>query len=183
MISRRDFRCSEVEWGRLSQISRHDGWFTHLYYVVFRKSRSRKPGLSVFQIKFTGITINSSWITTINYTSSKTGEISKIDPQRNCRSMSHVILSSGNLTNDIRISLNDKTLSSLLTVTFTSWAHPYNGYLGLVSAVHACRHLGTKQKSWWPFKWNLFAGIFFFIVMSFSILQNDISFGYLGEIL
>ena len=163
IVSRGDFRCSEVEWRGLSQISRqNDGWFTRLYYFVFRKPRSRNPSLSVFQIKFAGITINLGWITTMNYTSSKTGEISKIDPQRSCRSMSHVVLSSGNLTNDRCISLNHKTLSSLLTVTFTSRAHPYNGYFGLVSAVHACRHLGAKQKSWWPFKWNLFAGIFFF---------------------
>ena len=114
---------------------------------------------SVFQIKFAGITINLSWITTMSYTSSKTGEISKIDPQRNCRSMSHVVLSSGNLTNDRYISLNHKTLSSLLTVTFISRAPPYNRRLGLVSAVHAVI-CGKKQKSWWPFKWNLFAGIF-----------------------
>lgn len=92
---------------------------------------------SVFQIKFAGITINLSWITTMNYTSSKTGEISKIDPQRNCRSMSHVVLSSGNLTNDRYISLDHKTLSSLLTVIFISRAPPYNRRLGLVSAVHA----------------------------------------------
>ena len=51
--------------------------------------------------------------------------------------MSHVVLSSGNLTNDILVSLNYKTLGPLLTVTFISRAPPYNGRLGLVSAAHA----------------------------------------------
>lgn len=95
--------------------------------------------------------------------------------------MSHVVLSSGNLTNDRCISLNHKTLSSLLTVTFISWAPPYNGRLGLVSAVHAV--ICGRNKNLGDHSNEASLQAYFHIVMFFSILQNDIFFGYLGEIL
>ena len=110
----------------------------------------------------------------MNYTSSKTGEISKIDPQRNCRSMSHVVLSSGNLTNDRYISLNHKTLSSLLTVTFISLAPPYNRRLRLVSAVHAVICGQNKNPGDHPNETSLQA--YFHIVMFFLVFDEMTSF-------
>lgn len=88
--------------------------------------------------------------------------------------MSHVVLSSGNLTNDRYISLNHKTLSSLLTVTFINLAPPYNRRLRLVSAVHAVICGQNKNPGDHPNETSLQA--YFHIVMFFLVFDEMTSF-------
>lgn len=95
--------------------------------------------------------------------------------------MSHVVLSPGNLTNDGCILLNHKILSSPLTVTFISRTTPYNGRSGLVCAVHAVICGRNKNPGDHSNETSLQA--YLSPRMFFSILQNEIFFGYSGEIL